>query len=101
MFKYKVGDEIQVTMGSQKAKKGKIEKVFLKEGKVIVGGVNVYKRHKKVSRNQAAGIHEIARPMNVSMLTIICPKCKKPTRVGFEIEGKIKKRVCKKCKGTL
>lgn len=101
MFKFKVGDEILVTAGRDKGKKGKIEKVFQKENKITVAGINIYKRHRKVTRTQPAGIYEITRPMPVANIAIICPKCTKLTRVGFTLEGKIKSRICKKCQGRL
>lgn len=101
MFKFKIGDQILVTAGRDKGKKGKIEKIFTKENKLVVGGVNVYKRHKKVTKNQAAGIYEILRPINVARVVLICPKCQEQTRVGFELEGNIKRRICKKCKGSI
>jgi len=101
MYKFKVGDEVQVNTGGQKGKKGKIEKIFLSKNMAIIGGVNVYKRHKKVSKNQPAGIHEIARPIDVSKISLICPKCKNLTKVKFSTEGNIKKRTCRKCGGTL
>lgn len=101
MFKFKVGDEILILSGKDKTKKGKIEKVFQKEAKIIVSGVNIYKRHKKASRSQKSGIYEIARPIDVSKVAIVCPKCAKPTRVGFLIDTKTKKRICKKCKGVI
>lgn len=101
MFKFKAADEVLVTVGRDKGRKGKVEKVFAKEGKVVVAGVNVYKRHKKVTKNQAAGIYEITRPIDIAKLALICPKCQKQTRVGFVMEGKVKKRICKKCKGVL
>ncbi len=101
MYKYKVGDQVQVTTGKDKGKKGKVEKVLETENKLIVSGVNVYKRHRKVSARQAAGIYEITRPILASKVAIICPKCGKLTRVGFQMDGKIKIRTCKKCKGTI
>lgn len=101
MFKYKVGDEALVTTGKDKGKKGKIEKVFPSEDKVVVSGVNTYKRHRKVTRKQAAGIYEITRPIEVAKIAILCPKCGKPTRVGFTMEGKTKVRICKKCNGRM
>lgn len=101
MFKFKIGDQILITVGKDKGKKGKIEKVFASDNKVTVAGINVYKRHKKVTKNQAAGIYEINRPIDVAKVALICPKCQKQTRVGFLLEGKVKKRVCKKCKGGL
>lgn len=101
MNKYKIGDEVQVTTGRDKGKKGKIEKVLAKENKIVVAGVNVYKRHRKVTRRQPAGIYEITRPILASKVAIICPKCAKTTRIGFTTEGKTKVRICKKCKGRM
>lgn len=101
MFKFKVGDEVKITVGKDKGKTGKIEKVLAREDKLVVTGVNVYKRHKKVSRSEPAGIYEINRPIDVSKITLICPKCQKLTKVGFVQDIKTKKRVCRKCKGVL
>ncbi len=101
MFKFKVADLVLVTTGRDKGKKGKIEKVFTADNKIAIAGVNIYKRHKKVTKNQAAGIYEITRPIDVAKIALICPKCQKQTRVGFVLEGKVKKRICKKCKGVL
>lgn len=101
MFKLKIGDQVVVTTGRDKGKKGKIEKVHAGENKVVVNGINIYKRHKKVTRNQAAGIYEITRPINAGKVSLICPKCSKPTRVGFVINQKTKSRVCKHCKGVI
>lgn len=99
MFKYKVGDEVIVTTGRDRGKKGKIDKVLAYKNSIIVGGINVYKRHKKATRNRAAGIYEIARPMLVNKVAIICPKCTKATKISFVFQGKVKNRICKKCKG--
>ena len=101
MFKFKTGDEAIVLNGRDKGKKGKIEKVFVKDNKVVISGINIYKRHRKATRSQGAGIYEVTRPVNVAAIAIICPKCGKATRVGFKTEGKIKERICKKCKGTI
>lgn len=101
MLKFKVGDEVMVTSGRDKGKKGKIEKIFARESSVIVGGINIYKRHRKVTRTQKAGIYEIARPISVANIAIICPKCSRITRVSFQIEGKKKNRICIKCKGVI
>lgn len=101
MFKFKAGDEVIITAGRDKGKKGKIEKVFIKEARLVVSGINIYKRHRKVTRTQAAGIYEISRPVSVSTLAIICPKCGKKTRVAFEKDGSKKNRICIKCKGVI
>jgi len=101
VFKFKVGDQLQIVSGRDKGKKGTIEKVLPSENKLVVNGVNIYKRHRKATRSQSAGIYEIIRPISVSKVRIICPKCSKLTRVSFIFEGKTKKRFCKKCKGNL
>lgn len=101
MLKFKVGDEVIITSGRDKSRKGKIEKVFASEASLIVSGVNTYKRHRKVTKNQAAGIYEISRPISTAKVAIICPKCGKTTRVSFKIEGKEKNRICQKCKGVI
>lgn len=101
MLKFKVGDEVMVTSGRDKGKKGKVEKIFARESSLIVGGVNIYKRHRKVTRTQKAGIYEIARPISFANIAIVCPKCAKLTKVGFTKEGKKKNRICLKCKGVI
>src|SRR3989344_165474 len=101
MFKFKVGDEMIITSGKDKGKKGKIEKIIRKEDKVLASGLNTYKRHRKATRSKASGIFEFARPISTAAVAIICPKCGKQTRVGFFIEGKNKHRICKKCSGRL
>jgi len=98
MFKYKAGDQVIITVGKDKGKKSKIDKVLPSENKLVIGGINVYKRHKKATRSEKAGIFEVIRPIPVSNVAIICPKCSKPTRVGFLKTKTDKNRICKKCK---
>ncbi len=98
-MKVKTGDEVVVLLGKDKGKKGNIERVFPKFEKVLVSGVNMYKRHKKPQgRTLQGGIIDITKPVSVSSVALICPKCSLPTKVGFKLEGKDKKRICKKCK---
>jgi len=97
-MKIKKGDQVLVISGKDKGRKNKIVRVFLKEGKVIVGGINLRKKHVKPKKSGEKGqIVEISAPINVSNLKLICSKCGKPTRVGYKIEGKRKYRICKKC----
>lgn len=97
MFKFKVGDEVLVTAGRDKGKKGKVQKVITRENKVVIEGINIYKRHKKATRNQKSGIYEVTRPVPVANIIVVCPKCSMLTRIGFQIEGAKKYRICKKC----
>ncbi|MGB6838747.1 MAG: 50S ribosomal protein L24 [Microgenomates group bacterium] len=98
MLKFKVGDTIKITAGKDKGRQGKIEKIFSKESKALVPGINIYKKHVKSFQGQKGGIYEIPRSLDFSKITLICPKCKKPARVGFKIVDGAKLRVCKKCK---
>jgi large subunit ribosomal protein L24 len=92
------GDEVIVTVGKDSGKKGKIAKVFTKEDKVVVEGMNQYKRHVKArTPNQTSEIVTITKPLSLGNVALICPQCKKPTRVGYSIENKTKVRVCRKC----
>ncbi len=97
-IKIKKGDKIMVIAGKDKGKTGMVERVFSKTGKMIIKGINIAKKHVKVSKNNhAGGIVEINMPMSVGKTALVCPSCGKPTRVGWQINGKEKNRVCKKC----
>ncbi len=98
MLKLKVGDTVKITAGKDKGRGGKIEKIFPKETKALIPGVNIYKKHVKGQQGQKGGIYDIPRPLDFAKIALVCPKCKKTTRVGFKIVGKNKSRVCKKCK---
>jgi len=97
-MKIRIGDEILVTAGKDKGKKGKIDKVLPTISKVVVAGINMYKRNSKGNgKVKQAGIIDIVRPISVANISLVCPKCKLPTRVGFVLKGDKKTRVCKKC----
>ncbi|MBI2028176.1 MAG: 50S ribosomal protein L24 [Candidatus Levybacteria bacterium] len=98
-MKLKKGDNVKVVLGKDKGRIAKIEKVFSKTGKVLVTGVNQYKRHLKArSQSQRSEIITITKPLPLQNVSLICPNCKKLTRVGFKIEADKKIRVCRKCK---
>lgn len=97
--KLRKGDEVKVIRGKDKGKTGKIEKVFPKENKVLIPGVNQYKRHLKArSQNRPSEIVTINKPIPVSNVLLVCPKCHLPTRVGFLLKENDKIRICRKCK---
>ncbi len=96
-IKLKTGDEVLVLSGKDKGKRGKIERIFQKKESVIVAGVNLYKRHVKRDGNRPAGIIDLAKPLPVARVKLVCPKCNLPTKIGFNISGKQKERICKKC----
>ena len=106
-MKLRKGDEVKIVLGKDKGKVGKIEKVYPQEQKVLIGGVNQYKRHlKSKTQGQKSEIITLTKPLNVAAVSLICPKCHKITRVGFSAKGgsisgrKIgeeKARLCRKC----
>lgn len=97
-MKLKKGDNVKIVLGKDKGKTGKIEKVFSKTQKVVIAGVNQYKRHLKArSQSQPSEIVTITKPLPVFNVAIICPHCKLQTRIGFKVEKNDKIRVCRKC----
>ena len=97
-MKIKKGDKVKIMLGKDRGKEGTVEYVKGKEGKVFVGGANIYKRHVRKMNDVAGGIIDLPKPMDISNVSLICPNCKKVTRVGYKMVGTEKMRVCKKCK---
>ena len=92
----KKDDEVIVIAGKDKGKTGKINRVVRKSDRVFVEGVNVVSRHTKPSlQNQDGGIVDKPMSIHISNVALIDPKSKKPTRVGFKIEGGKKVRFAK------
>jgi len=97
-MKIKKGDRVLIIKGKDRGKKGKVLRSFPEKGQVLVEGVNIKKVHKRPKKTGEKGqIVEVSSPLYISNLKLICPKCRKPTRVGYKIEGKTKMRICKKC----
>jgi len=101
-MKVKKGEIVKVTVGKDRGKTGKIEKVLPKQKKVLVEGVNVYRKHQKPrGEKQPGGIIEINKPLPVANVALICPHCQQSTRVGFKFDRQGRKqRFCKKCQET-
>lgn len=97
MIKFKTGDTVKVTSGKDKGREGKIEKVFPGKLTVLIADVNVYKRHVKGVQGQKGGIYDLPRPLAFSKIALICPNCKKQTRIGFGVYKNEKARICRKC----
>jgi LSU ribosomal protein L24P len=101
-MKVKKGDKVKVIYGKDKGRQGVIERVYKKSNKVLIPGINLFKRHlKKTEQNPQGGVVDVPRPIDVSKLMLICPKCGKPTRVGFKREKGSKVRYCKKCQSKI
>lgn len=96
-MKLKKGDTVKITAGKDKGREGKIEKVLPKEEKVIVPEINLYKKHVKGQQGQKGGMFDMPRPLSVAKVALLCPKCKKQTRIGTRFVKNEKVRICKKC----
>ena len=102
MNKIRKGDEVVVTAGHDKGRRGTVVKV-LDDGNVIVEGVNMIKRHTKPNpqRNIKGGILEREAPLAISNVMYVCPVTQKPTRVGIrKLEDGRRARFSKKSNET-
>jgi large subunit ribosomal protein L24 len=84
MSNIKKGDKVVVTTGRDKGKKGEVLKVFPKEDRALVAGVNVVKRHQRQTQTQQGGIVNKESAIHLSNLAHVDPKSGKATRVGFK-----------------
>lgn len=98
----KTGDTVYVISGKDRGKKGKVLQVSPKEGKVIVEGISVVKKHVRPRKmGDPGGIIKAEAPLYASKVMLVCPACGKPTRVGRLISSDgTKYRVCKHCSET-
>ena len=98
----RTNDTVIVISGDDKGKKGKVLQVAPKEGKVIVEGVNLVKKHIKPRPPQEqGGIVDAEAPMYASKVQLYCSKCGKATRAAHKMDGDKKIRVCAKCGAAL
>jgi len=101
-MKIKKGDKVKVVAGKDKDREGKVERVYQGGKKLMIPGVNLYKRHVKKNDNMPkGGIVDVPRPIDSAKVMLVCPKCGKMTRVGFKIEKNKKSRICHKCKSKI
>jgi len=103
MQKIRKNDFVQITKGKDKGKQGKVISIIEDGSRAIVEGLNLFKKHKRQSRqDQKGGIISIEMPLSVSNLMIFCKHCSKPSRVGAMIlKDGTKSRFCKTCKEAL
>ena len=85
--KIRKGDRVIVTTGRDKGKKGEVLKVFPKEDRALVSGVNVVKRHQRQTQRVQGGIVNKESPIHLSNIAHIDPNSGEATRVGFKVLG--------------
>jgi large subunit ribosomal protein L24 len=99
------GDTVVVISGrlEDKGKRGEVIRVLPDEGRVVVQGINMRKKHQREMqtqgrRNLAPGIIEFEAPISIANVMLVCPSCSQPSRVGVLRTEDSVQRVCKKCK---
>jgi large subunit ribosomal protein L24 len=110
-MKVKKGDLVQVIAGKDRGKQGRIIEALPREHRVIVENLNVVKKHRRPRamrdssrmgqpQIQPGGVFDVAAPLPVSNVMVVCPTCNRATRVGYEFRdakgGRVKVRVCKR-----
>ena len=108
-MKLKKDDRVVVLGGKDKGRTGKIEKVLPRQAKVLIAGLNLFKKHvRPQGERQPGGVVEIAKPLPASRVALVCPKCGQRTRVGYRVNqvdrvnrDDTKLRICKKCQAAI
>jgi large subunit ribosomal protein L24 len=97
-------DNVVVTTGKDRGKRGRVLKVLPEKNRLIVEGVNFVKRHTRPDprRNVKGGVMEREAPLHASNVQLVCPECGRTTRLGRRILGDGRKvRICRKCEGVV
>ena len=101
-MRIKKGDTVEILSGNDRGKQGEVLEVIPKTGKIVVKGVNMRKKHMKPrKKDDEGGIIQKEVAIYADKANVVCPKCKKVTKVGYKIEKDEKVRVCKKCGAEL
>ena len=98
-MKIRKGDNVLVTAGKDKGKKGKVRFAYPAKQQVLVEGVNFIKKHSRArGAVRQAGIIDLEVPIPVSNVMLVCDKCNKPSRIGFEkLDDGRRVRFCRSC----
>ncbi len=97
-MKIKRNDTVKIMTGKDSGKSGKVIQVFNEENKVVVEGLNIMKKHLRSRKAGEKGqIIELSAPLSAANVMVVCPSCSKTVRVGYKMDGDVKKRFCRKC----
>ena len=96
------GDTVLIISGKDRGRKGKVLQTMPGQEKVVVEGINMRKKTVRPKRSGEKGqIVSMPAPLAVSNVKVICPKCKKATKVSYKKTEKTKVRICKKCQSEI
>jgi large subunit ribosomal protein L24 len=106
--KIRKGDTVEVISGKleDKGKRGEVLSVLIKTRRVVVQGVNIHTKHQRQVQTQAGrniqpGRIQFEAPLSISNVMLVCPNCKKATRVAVQRDDDGAHRVCKQCESVL
>lgn len=88
---------MKILLGKDRGKDGTVEFVRASDNRIFVNGINLYKRHVKKQGQIEGGIIDIPKSIDVSNVALVCPDCKKVTRIGYKQSKDLKIRICRKC----
>ncbi|MEI6668366.1 MAG: 50S ribosomal protein L24 [Acidobacteriota bacterium] len=97
-------DNVIVTAGKDRGKRGRVLKVLPEKNRLVIEGVNFISRHTRPnpSKNIKGGIMKREAPLHASNVQMICPECSARTRIGRRTLGDGRKvRICRKCEGVV
>ncbi len=102
-MKIRKEDSVLVIAGKDRGKKGKVRFVYPRDERVLIEGINMIKTHSKAKKQVAqTGLIEREAPVNMSNVMLVCTRCNKPTRVGFQtLDNGKKVRICRSCKEAI
>ena len=96
-FKIKKGDQVVVTTGREKGKRGEVLRVDRERRRVVITGVNMVKRHQRPTAGNPGGILDKEASLHISNVAIVDPRTNLPTRIGYKtLEDGRKVRVAKR-----
>ena len=98
-MRLKKGDLVTILKGKERGKKGKVLRILSEENRLVVEGLNYVKVYMRPSQqNPKGGIAQMEGKISRSNVQLICPRCSKSTRGGYQfLADKTKHRICKKC----
>ena len=101
-MKLKKGDQVQIIKGKDRGKTGVISRVLSEENRIVVEGINLFKKRVRPKRQDQKGETVLLpRPLAIPNAMLLCRNCKETTRVGYRFESDEKVRYCKNCDVTI
>jgi len=102
MARIKKGDTVTVQGGKDRGKTGKVLQVWPHKARALVERLNLRKNfERRTQQTPEGGVVEREAAIALSQLALVCPRCHKPSRVGWSVDGQQKQRVCHRCKTVI